>query len=292
MMDFDLHAQAGSRPLAARATLEVGKVAALVGASGAGKTSLLRLFAGLATPWSGYLRVGDEVWFDAERGINLPPQQRRVGFVFQDYALFPNMSVRQNLTFAQPRPDSRRIDTLLDVVGLTALADRKPAQLSGGQQQRVALARALAREPALLLLDEPLSALDLPLRQSLQGALEALLQEFRVTTVLVSHDLPEVFRLAHTVWQLEDGQLAPLGTPHQAYVANRPAGRFAVQGQLLELTACDGLWLATVAIGKDIASTLLSPDEAAALRPGQAVALHLNGADGTLTALDLGSAAR
>ncbi|MDZ4378071.1 MAG: ABC transporter ATP-binding protein, partial [Xanthomonadaceae bacterium] len=145
-----------------------GETVAIVGASGAGKSTLLRMLAGLSQPNSGRIVVDGEPWFDSAKKINLPPQQRAIGFVFQDYALFSNLTVRQNVAYAADKGQASWVVRLLAMTGLTELQDSLPARLSGGQKQRVALARALARKPKLLLLDEPLSALDGALRAQLQ----------------------------------------------------------------------------------------------------------------------------
>ncbi|MBN2722283.1 MAG: ATP-binding cassette domain-containing protein, partial [Campylobacterales bacterium] len=153
-------------------TINDGEFLTLFGLSGAGKTTLMRMIAGLEIPDNGRIEVDGEVWFDSELKINLPPQKRSVGFVFQDYALFPTMNVRQNLLFAAENNSQRKyVDTLLEMIELTSLSERLPATLSGGQKQRVALARALVRHPKILLLDEPLSALDPAMRQKLQDEL-------------------------------------------------------------------------------------------------------------------------
>ncbi|MVN76776.1 ATP-binding cassette domain-containing protein [Hymenobacter sp. HMF4947] len=210
-----LHTAAGPRTLDVRLTLPPGEVLALSGPSGAGKTTLLRLLAGLSRPDGGFLQVEGQVWYSHERGQWLPPQRRPLGFVFQDYALFPNMTVRENLAFAaEGQPQARQIiDGLLELLELTELAPRRPAALSGGQQQRVALARALARRPRLLLLDEPLSALDLATRLRLQQALADIHREFKLTTVLISHDPAEIARLATRVVELDLGQVVRVGPP-------------------------------------------------------------------------------
>jgi len=179
----------GSLELRFETIIEEGEFVALFGESGAGKTTILRMIAGLETPDSGHIIVNGTPWFDSQKRINLPPAKRPIGFVFQDYALFPNMSVKENLRFALQKGDNPAIiDELLDTIALRELADRLPSQLSGGQQQRVAMARALVRRPRLLLLDEPLSALDHAMRHKLQDELAKLHQHFNLTTILVSHD--------------------------------------------------------------------------------------------------------
>ena len=186
-------------------------VAVLFGPSGAGKSLTLACLAGLVTPDDGRVVVDGRVLFDAGRGVNLPPQRRRVGFVFQGLALFPHLTVAQNIGFGlRDRPRAERERTVRDVVerlGLGGLEARRPAEVSGGQRQRVALGRALAIDPALLLLDEPLSALDLPLRRALRDELRATLAELRTAAVVVTHDFTEAYRLGDRIVVYENGRV-------------------------------------------------------------------------------------
>ena len=185
---------------------------ALLGPSGAGKSTVLLAIAGLVPGATGHVRLGDTALLDTAAGIDLPARERRIGFVFQDYALFPHMTVTQNLLFgmhrlgsAVPAAAGARVDALLRQFDLQALARAYPRHLSGGQKQRVALARALAPEPRLLLLDEPLSALDTPLRTRLRAELAEMLERAQVPTLLVTHDTHDVAALAQAVVQLDDG---------------------------------------------------------------------------------------
>lgn len=189
----------------------------LFGHSGAGKTTLLRILAGLLKPEKGRVVLGDEVWFDSEKKINLTPQQRNVGFMFQDYALFPNMSVRKNIEFAQKGKNKEDVDNLLSHFGLDALQKQYPAKLSGGQKQRVALARALAAKPNLLLLDEPLSALDYEMRLNLQDEILKAHALLNSVTLLVSHDKDEVRKLATSVILLRNGVVTAQGKPAEVF---------------------------------------------------------------------------
>jgi molybdate transport system ATP-binding protein len=193
--------------------IEPGTFVIFEGPSGAGKTTLLRILAGLQRPREGQVTVGGEVWCDMRRGQVLPVNRRSIGFVFQDYALFPNMTVRGNLDYALGRRPRRDEATrLLDLVRLGELAEAYPSRLSGGQKQRLALIRALARRPRVLMLDEPLSALDPPMRQELQDELKRLHGEFGTTTLMASHDLLEIARLADRVVRLENGRIVRDGT--------------------------------------------------------------------------------
>ena len=193
---------------------------ALVGPSGAGKTTVLRAVAGLATPERGHVRLGGDVLFDSARRINVPPEDRRVGFVFQDYALFPHMTVAQNVSYGA----RDRAPELLERFRIAHLADARPGQLSGGERQRVGLARALAREPGVLLLDEPLSALDPHTRAALRIELKELLDELDLPVLLVTHDFHDAAVLADRVAALVDGRIRQVGTPSQLIAA--PADAF------------------------------------------------------------------
>ncbi|HWI83559.1 ABC transporter ATP-binding protein [Ramlibacter sp.] len=211
--------------LDARFDCAAGEMVALVGPSGSGKTSLLRAVAGLlrGRTLRGRVAVGDEVWFDSERGIALAPQQRRAGLVFQHYALFPHLTALQNVAIACRRAEPPDCRELFARLGLGGLEHRRPAQLSGGQQQRVALARALAGEPRVLLLDEPFSAVDAPARQALYHELASLRQSLSTPMVLVTHDLSEARRLADRVVIVDGGASLQSGPPAQVFASPRNA---------------------------------------------------------------------
>jgi len=181
-------------------------VVALLGPSGSGKSTILRCLAGVEHPAAGFIRAGAESWFDAGRGICLTPQQRDIGFLFQDYALFPHLTVSQNLGFGLRslgrEARDERIGELLERFDLAGLGDRRPREISGGQQQRAALARALARKPRLLLLDEPLSALDTDLRRGMRAELNRILGSLEIPAVLVTHEAEEAAELADEVVRL------------------------------------------------------------------------------------------
>jgi molybdate transport system ATP-binding protein len=188
-----------------------GGVAALFGPSGAGKSLTLQCMAGLLRPDAGRIVVDGRVLFDAAAGTDVPPQARRVGYVFQGYALFPHLTVADNVGFGlRDRPHverARRVAEVIARLGLAGLDRRYPGELSGGQRQRVALGRALAIDPALLLLDEPLSALDAPLRRTLRDELRAVLTEWGAAAVVVTHDFPEAYRLGDRIVVYEGGRV-------------------------------------------------------------------------------------
>lgn len=210
----NLHTAEGEMQLNVKASITSGQFVSLYGASGAGKTSILRMLAGFMKPDNGYIKVNHTVWYDAAHKDHLEPQQRKIGFVFQDYALFPNMNVRENISFALDKNESTAIvDELLEVTGLTNLAARKIQALSGGQQQRVALARAIAKKPTILLLDEPLAAIDTVMRAQLQDTLREIHQRYALTTILVSHNTDEIIKLSDVVIQLEQGRFTQQTTP-------------------------------------------------------------------------------
>jgi molybdate transport system ATP-binding protein len=197
-------------------SIDKGELVTFYGPSGAGKTSILRMLCGLSAPDQGYISVNGQNWFDDKTKVNLKPQQRNIGIVFQDYALFPNMTVRGNLLYALAKGQTHTmIDELLKLMELSNLQDKKPAFLSGGQRQRVALARALVRKPEILLLDEPMSALDTTLRIKIQDYILRVHQQFHLTTILVRHDILEVLRLSTRVFLLEEGKITRQGKPHE-----------------------------------------------------------------------------
>ncbi len=198
----------GDLLLNANFSVENGERIAIIGLSGSGKTTFLRLLAGLVKPDKGHILFENQPWFDSQQKINLPPQKRPVGLMFQNYALFPNMTVQQNLTYALQKGQSNSIiPELIDMVELTTLKNRYPATLSGGQQQRVALARALVTKPKLLLLDEPLSSLDRELREKLQTYILDVQKKYNLTLIWVTHDANEVEKVAQRVFDLNDGKL-------------------------------------------------------------------------------------
>ncbi len=216
--------QHGPIPLDAEFSCAADEVLALVGPSGSGKSTLLRAIAGLYHPAQGHVMVNGKAWFDSAKKINLAPQQRSTGFVFQNYALFPHLSAAKNIEAAMGHrtPDGRaaRAKELLALVNLSGLESRRPNELSGGQQQRVAVARALARDPLTLLLDEPFSAVDRATRQKLYVELAELRRQLKIPVVLVTHDLHEAAMLADRMCILRRGKTLQIGPPIE--VMTRP----------------------------------------------------------------------
>ncbi len=194
-----------------RLALEVERTVALVGPSGAGKSTILRVIAGLIRPGSGRVALDGEVWVDVARGVERKPDERRVGLVFQEYALFPHLTVQANVAYG----GKERVEELLERFGISHLARTRPGELSGGERQRVALARALAREPGVLLLDEPLAALDAHTKADVRVELQELLRTFELPTLIVTHDYEDAAALADTVGVIVDGGLRQLGTPRE-----------------------------------------------------------------------------
>ncbi|MDZ4814960.1 MAG: ABC transporter ATP-binding protein [Verrucomicrobiota bacterium] len=200
-------------------------VTVLFGPSGCGKTTVLRCLAGLERPEEGAIRFGKETWFDATQKVCLAPQQRGIGFVFQDYSLFPHLSVADNIGFGlrdvAQEERRKRVSTIIERFELTGLEARRPRQLSGGQQQRVALARAVVRRPRLLLLDEPLSALDNALREEMRGQLRRLLSACEIPVLVVTHDRSEALALGDELVVMHDGAVRQSGPVLEVF--NRPA---------------------------------------------------------------------
>lgn len=250
-------------------TINDGEFLTLFGPSGAGKTTLMRMIAGLETPNSGIIEVDSEVWFDSAKKINLPPQKRSIGFVFQDYALFPTMSVRENLLFAADNSEQRNnVDELIELVELSQLADRLPATLSGGQKQRVALARALVRRPKILLLDEPLSALDPTMRQKLQDELSLVHKRLNITTILVSHDISETVKLSNRMASIELGHITRTGDPMEFFSPQSLSGKLQLIGEVLKIEEDFPVSVVTLLVGSSVVRTVLSGEEASVLSVG------------------------
>jgi molybdate transport system ATP-binding protein len=278
MIDLDIRKKLlgsqGEFSLEVKLRIEQGEFVALFGESGAGKTTLLRCLAGLLEPDEGVIRVNGETWFDSAKQTRLAAQHRRVGYMFQDYALFPNMTVRGNLEFALRKGANRqRVSELIEIMTLGELQHRKPNTLSGGQQQRVALARALAAEAQLLLLDEPFSALDQETKVRLQDEVLRLQRQFGLTTVIVSHDVSEVYRLSRRVLFIEQGRITREGAPAEMFGAGQASGKFSFAGEVLAIEAADVVFAVTLLVGNQIVRVIASAGDAQRLKPGDRVTL-------------------
>jgi len=261
-----LHGTNGEMNLEVNIEISKGCFLALSGQSGSGKTTLLRVLAGLEVA-QGYIEVDGEVWLS--KTTFLEPQKRQIGFVFQDYALFPNMTVEENLLFV--KKDKKLAEKLLELTELSSLKKRLPHTLSGGQKQRVSLCRAMMNKPKLLLMDEPLSALDPAMRTKLQNEILQLHKEFGTTTIMVSHDPSEIYRLASRVLVLELGKIINDGTAKEVLLKTSGSQKFSFEGELLEIINVDVIFIAIVAIGQQLVEVVISKKEVEQLTIGQAV---------------------
>lgn len=265
-IDKKLHGSNGEMLLDVDLAINEGDFLALAGESGSGKTTLLRILAGLE-PSKGTIKVGDEVWQDEK--TSLATQKRDIGFVFQDYALFPNMTVLENLLFVNK--DKQLAVQLLGITELCELQDRLPNTLSGGQKQRVSLCRAMMNRPKLLLMDEPLSALDPSMRTKLQNEILTLHKEFGTTTIMVSHDPSEIYRLANRVAVLDQGHIVNEGTPKEVLLKTSGSQKFSFEGELLDIVKVDIIFIAIVAIGQQIVEVVIDETEAKELTVGEKI---------------------
>lgn len=261
-----LHGSNGDMDLRVKLKLNQGEFVALSGQSGSGKTTFLRILAGLEEA-KGEIRVANEIWQDDKS--RLLPQKRGIGFVFQDYALFPNMSVEENLMYV--KKDKQLCEYLLEITNLCELKNRLPNTLSGGQKQRVSLCRALMNRPKLLLMDEPLSALDPELREKLQNEIIALHREFKTTTIMVSHDPSEIYKLSSRVVVFHLGKIVKSGSPKEVLMQTSGSQKFSFEGKLLDIIKVDAIHIAVVAIGQQLVEVVLSDEERLSLKVGQMV---------------------
>lgn len=267
-----LQASSGEMQLELDLVIEKGAFVTFYGDSGAGKTSVLRILAGLLRPDQGRIAVDQQVWFDAAQKTFVPPQKRRIGYVFQDYALFPHLTVKKNLEFAQGKyRDKALLEELIHLTGLENLQHQLPKKLSGGQQQRVALARALVQKPDILLLDEPLSALDVKMRSKLQEHILRLHKRFKLTTLLISHDIGEVNKLSDRVYHLEDGKITSSDSPASFFSHPELSGKFQFTGEILHLEKQDVIWVVSVLINKEVVRVVAQEDEIRTLKKGDRV---------------------
>lgn len=261
-----LHGSNGTMNLDIDLKINKGEFVALSGLSGSGKTTLLRILAGLENA-TGTLKIDNEYWLNEK--YSKDSQKRDIGFVFQDYALFPNFTVLQNLLYV--KKDKELAKHLLDMTDMYELKNRYPNSLSGGQKQRVSLCRALMNEPKLLLMDEPLSALDPQMRTKLQNEILTLHKEFNTTTIMVSHDPSEMYRLASRVLVLDYGKIVNDGLPKDILLKTKGSQKFSFEGELLDIVRVDVIDIAIISIGQQLVEIVLTKEESKTLKIGQKV---------------------
>ena len=261
-----LHGSNGTMNLDIDLKINKGEFVALSGLSGSGKTTLLRILAGLENA-TGTLKIDNEYWLNEK--YSKDSQKRDIGFVFQDYALFPNFTVLQNLLYV--KKDKELAKHLLDMTDMYELKDRYPNSLSGGQKQRVSLCRALMNKPKLLLMDEPLSALDPQMRTKLQNEILTLHKEFNTTTIMVSHDPSEMYRLASRVLVLDYGKIVNDGLPKDILLKTKGSQKFSFEGELLDIVRVDVIYVAIISIGQQLVEIVLTKEESKTLKIGQKV---------------------
>ena len=275
-----LHGANGEMDLKINLEIKQGEFVALAGLSGSGKTTLLRILAGLEEA-SGTINIDNDIWLNDK--FSLAPQKREIGFVFQDYALFPNFSVLDNLLYVNK--DKELANYLLKMTELEELKNRFPQTLSGGQKQRVSLCRALMNRPKILLMDEPLSALDSNMRTKLQNEILTLHKEFNTTTIMVSHDPSEIYRLANRVVILNFGGIINDGTPKDILLKTKGSQKFSFEGELLDIVKVDVIHIAIVSIGQQLVEVVVSKEEVKNLKIGQKVSLSTKAFSPTIQGL-------
>ncbi len=263
-----LYGSNGEMNLKINLKIAQGDFVALTGLSGSGKTTLLRILAGLEDA-SGVIKINDKIWLDNKK--ILAPQKREIGFVFQDYALFSNMSVENNLLFV--KKDRELANYLLKITELSQLKNRLPNSLSGGQKQRVSLCRALMNKPKLLLMDEPLSALDPAMRTKLQNEILTLHKEFKTTTIMVSHDPSEIYRLSNRVIVLNQGKIIDDGDAKKVLLKTNGSQKFSFEGELLDIIKVDVIYIAIISIGQQLVEVVVSTNEAKSLKIGNIISV-------------------
>ena len=275
-----LHGANGEMDLKINLEIKQGEFVALAGLSGSGKTTLLRILAGLEDA-KGTLEIDNNIWLNEK--FCLASQKREIGFVFQDYALFPNFSVLDNLLYVNK--DKELANYLLKMTELEELKNRFPQTLSGGQKQRVSLCRALMNRPKILLMDEPLSALDSNMRTKLQNEILTLHKEFNTTTIMVSHDPSEIYRLANRVVILNFGGIINDGTPKDILLKTKGSQKFSFEGELLDIIKVDVIHIAIISIGQQLVEVVVSKEEVKNLKIGQKVSLSTKAFSPTIQGL-------
>lgn len=264
----DLHGSNGLMKLEINLEIKEGEFLAISGLSGSGKTTLLRILAGLEEA-EGFISVNNEIWLDKK--FKLKVQKRGIGFVFQDYALFSNMSILENLLYI--KKDKDLANKLLSMTRLKELENRMPITLSGGQKQRVALCRALMSKPKLLLLDEPLSALDFKMREKLQKDILSFHKEFNLTTIMVSHDVSEIYKLSSKLVVLENGKIINEGNAKDILLKTQGSQKFSFEGEILEIKKVDVIYIAVISISQQLVEVVITKEEASILKVSQKITL-------------------
>ncbi|GAA3744122.1 sulfate/molybdate ABC transporter ATP-binding protein [Flavobacterium ginsengisoli] len=262
----------GELPLDISLTIKKGEFVSVYGNSGAGKTTILRILAGLTRAEKAVIKVGESVWDDSIKKIHFPVQNRSIGFVFQDFALFPNLTVKENLEFALSKNDSKEIiPELIELMELQSLQNSKPQNLSGGQKQRAALARAIVRMPEILLLDEPLSALDDEMRFKLQDYILKIHQKYKLTTLMVSHSISEIFKLSDKVIVVDKGKIVKEGTPENVFSEQKISSKFQLTGEIISITKSDIIYIVQISSGNTIVKVVATEEEGREYKIGQKV---------------------
>ncbi len=259
----ELHGANGDFELDVNLEIKQGEFLALIGKSGSGKTTLLRILAGLEKS-SGVISVNNQIWQDDNNFLKV--QNRNIGFVFQDFALFENMSVEQNLLYVNK--DKDLANKLLEITELSKLKNRMPNSLSGGQKQRVSLCRSLMNKPKILLMDEPLSALDSNMRNKLQNEILALHKEFNLTTIMVSHDLNETYRLANYIVELNEGKIVSKGTKKEILLESNSSKNFLLEGEILDIIKKEDKFIAILSVGNKLVEVFIDEEKSEILNVG------------------------
>ena len=259
----ELHGANGDFELDVNLEIKQGEFLALIGKSGSGKTTLLRILAGLEKS-SGVISVNNQIWQDDNNFLKV--QNRNIGFVFQDFALFENMSVEQNLLYVNK--DKDLANKLLEITELSKLKNRMPNSLSGGQKQRVSLCRSLMNKPKILLMDEPLSALDSNMRNKLQNEILALHKEFNLTTIMVSHDLNETYRLANYIVELNEGKIISKGTKKEILLESNSSKNFLLEGEILDIIKKEDKFIAILSVGNKLVEVFIDEEKSEILNVG------------------------
>ncbi len=269
-----LNGQHGAFELNVHVSLEEGSFVALYGPSGVGKTTLLQCLAGLTQAQTMNIQFKNQIWADTAAKINLSPQSRKIAYMFQDNTLFPNMTVRENISFGLRKGGNKKmVNTLIEMMDLGELQHHKPEILSGGQKQRTALARTLVSEPCLMLLDEPFSALDAETCSRLQTEILRMQKQAGITTIIVSHHVGEIYKLSSRVLKMQKGKIVEDGDPVDVLSLQHGHQALHVEGKILAIAPVDDAYLLTVLADDEVMHITSSRDEAANFNVDESVLL-------------------